>query len=65
MLFIDYHSRVPIYEQIKEQVIMLINTGVYKPGDKLPSIRNLSNELNINFNTIKRAFGELEHYVIT
>ena len=39
MLFIDYHSRVPIYEQIKEQVIMLINTGVYKPGDKLPSIR--------------------------
>ena len=32
MLFIDYHSRVPIYEQIKEQVIMLINTGVFKPG---------------------------------
>ena len=59
VLFIDYHSRVPIYEQIKEQVIMLINTGVYKPGDKLPSIRNLSNELNINVNTIKRAFGEL------
>ena len=65
MLFIDYHSRVPIYEQIKEQVIMLINTGVYKPGDKLPSIRNLSNELNINVNTIKRAFGELEHDGIT
>jgi len=38
-------------KQIKEQVIMLINTGVYKPGDKLPSIRNLSNELNINVNT--------------
>lgn len=65
VLFIDYHSRVPIYEQIKEQVIMLINTGVYKPGDKLPSIRNLSNELNINVNTIKRAFGELEHDGIT
>ena len=43
---------------------MLINTGVYKPGDK-PSIRNLSNELNINVNTIKRAFGELEHDGIT
>ena len=65
MLFIDYHSRVPIYEQIKEQVIMLINTGVFKPGDKLPSIRNLSNELNINVNTIKRAFSELEHDGIT
>lgn len=65
MLFIDYYSRVPIYEQIKEQVIMLINTGVFKPGDRLPSIRNLSNELNINVNTIKRAFSELEHDGIT
>lgn len=65
MLFIDYHSRVPIYEQIKEQIIMLINTGVYKPNDKLPSIRNLSQELNINVNTIKRAFAELEHDGIT
>ena len=65
MLFIDYHSRVPIYEQIKEQVIMLINTGVFKPGDRRPSIRNLSNELNINVNTIKRAFSELEHDGIT
>lgn len=65
MLFIDYHSRTPIYEQIEEQIIMLINTGVYKPGDKLPSIRNLSNELNINVNTIKRAFAELEHDGIT
>lgn len=60
MILIDYHSRVPIYEQIKEQIIMLINTGVYKPGDQLPSIRSLSKELNINVNTIKRAFSELE-----
>ncbi len=60
MIFIDYHSRVPIYEQIKEQIIMLINTRVYKPNDQLPSIRSLSNELNINVNTIKRAFAELE-----
>ena len=61
MIFIDYHSRVPIYEQIKEQIIMLINTQVYKPNDQLPSIRSLSNELNINVNTIKRAFAELEN----
>lgn len=44
---------------------MLINTGVYKPDDQLPSIRSLSNELNINVNTIKRAFAELEHDGIT
>lgn len=60
MIFIDYHSRVPIYEQIKEQVIMLINTGVYKANDQLPSIRSLSKELNINVNTVKKAFSELE-----
>lgn len=65
MIFIDYHSRVPIYEQIKEQIIMLINTGVYKPDEQLPSIRSLSNELNINVNTIKRALAELEHDGIT
>lgn len=60
MILIDLHSRVPIYEQIKEQIIMLINAGVYSPDDKLPSIRNLSNELNINVNTIKHALAELE-----
>ncbi len=65
MIFIDYHSRVPIYEQIKEQIIMLINTGVYAPDEKLPSIRALSSELNINVNTIKRAFQELEMEGVT
>lgn len=65
MIFIDYHSRVPIYEQIKEQIIMLINTGIYKPDDQLPSIRALSKEININVNTVKRAFSELERDGVT
>ena len=60
MIMIDYHSRVPIYEQIKEQIILLINTGVYQVDEQLPSIRALSREININVNTIKRAFSELE-----
>lgn len=65
MILIDYHSRVPIYEQIKEQIIMLINTGVLAPGDKLPSIRALSSELNVNVNTIKRAYVDLENNGVT
>lgn len=44
---------------------MLINTGVYQPDEKLPSIRALSLELNINVNTIKRAFQELEMEGVT
>ena len=44
---------------------MLINTGIYKPNEQLPSIRSLSNELNINVNTIKRAFADLEKDGVT
>lgn len=65
LIFIDQRSRTPIYEQIKEQIIMLINTGVYKSDEQLPSIRALSNELNINVNTIKRALSELESDGVT
>lgn len=60
MISIDLHSRVPVYEQIEEQIIWLINSGVYKPDDKLPSIRTLASELKLNVNTVKRAFQELE-----
>lgn len=60
MIIIDLHSRTPIYEQIEEQIIYLINTGVYQPGDKLPSIRALAVDLGLNVNTVKRAFAELE-----
>lgn len=60
MISIDLHSRMPVYEQIEEQFIWLINSGVYKPDDKLPSIRVLASELSLNVNTVKRAFQELE-----
>ena len=65
MIVIDLHSRVPIYEQIEEQIIWLINTGVYKPDDKLPSIRALATELKLNVNTVKRAFQDLENKNVT
>ena len=60
MITIDFQSRIPVYEQIEEQVIWLINSGVYEPNFKLPSLRALSGELNLNINTVKRAFQELE-----
>lgn len=60
MITIDFQSRIPVYEQIEEQVIWLINSGVYEPGSKLPSLRTLSSELKLNINTVKRAFQELE-----
>ena len=60
MITIDFQSRIPVYEQIEEQVIWLINSGVYEPNFKLPSLRALSGELKLNINTVKRAFQELE-----
>jgi molybdate-binding protein/DNA-binding transcriptional regulator YhcF (GntR family) len=57
---LDYHSATPIYQQIAEQLRQLIATDQIKPGDRLPSIRQLSQFLNINPNTVARAYLELE-----
>ena len=59
-IFLDYHSRTPIYEQIKEQIILDISRGVLKKDDQLPSLRQLSAQLSLNINTVKRALSELE-----
>ncbi|NLB36184.1 MAG: GntR family transcriptional regulator [Clostridiales bacterium] len=60
MLNIDKRSRVPIYEQVKNQIIMLIRLGVFKPNSQLPSIRSVALDTGLNVNTIKRAFSDLE-----
>ena len=65
VIIIDYRSRTPIFEQIKEQIMNLINIGELKPDDKLPSIRQLASALNLNVNTVKRAFQELETEKVT
>ena len=52
---------VPIYLQLMEQVKHAIETGALKPGDQLPGIRPLAEELVINPNTVARAYRELEH----
>ena len=57
---VDFHSTVPLYQQIAEQFRRLIATEQVKPGDHLPSIRQLSQKLSINPNTVCRAYLELE-----
>ena len=59
-IFLEYHSRTPIYEQIKEQIVLDISRGILKKDDQLPSLRQLSAQLGININTVKRALSELE-----
>lgn len=55
MFVIDVMSRVPVYEQIINQVEEQILTGLLNSGDKMPSVRSLS----INPNTIQKAYTEL------
>ena len=56
---IDKTSRVPIYDQIKEQIKGLIHAGQIKTGDQLPTIRELSVNLSVNFNTVAMAYRDL------
>jgi len=56
---IDKISHVPINDQIKEQIKGLIHAGQIKTGDQLPTIRELSVELSVNFNTVALAYRDL------
>mgnify|MGYP000159545899 CR=1 FL=1 len=60
MFVIDVMSRVPVYEQIINQVEEQIMTGILKEGDKMPSVRSLSVKLSTNPNTIQKAYSELD-----
>ncbi len=64
-ILIDYHSRTPIYEQIKKEIKLAISRGELRADDQLPSLRQLSAQLSININTLKRALSELESEGIT
>ena len=60
MIHLDYRDARPIYTQIVENFRTQIASGVLRPGDKLPSVRELAAQLSINPNTIQRAYRELE-----
>ena len=57
----------PMYRQVTDQIKDAIAAGTLKPGDKLPSIRELSLDLKISIITTKRAYSDLENgnYIIT
>lgn len=59
-LQIDTSSRTPIYRQLSHQIREAIARGKLQPGEKLPSVRELSRQVVVNPNTISRVFTELE-----
>ena len=55
-LDLDFQAKVPIYLQIVEQVKDQVRSGVLRPGDQLPTVREVAAELRVNFNTVARAY---------
>lgn len=60
-IIINTSLMVPIYEQIVDQIKMLIRNGELKENDNLPSVRTLSKELKISALTVKKAYDNLEN----
>jgi GntR family transcriptional regulator len=59
-IFIDPKSGVPLYRQIIESVKFSVARGDLGPGDKLPTVRQLAVDLEVNPNTVVRAYREME-----
>lgn len=67
LLRLDFSSDMPIYQQIRNQVVTAIASGQLKPGEKLPTIRALAEEAGINMMTASKAYQLLksEGYITT
>ena len=59
-LELDFRSHVPIYLQIIDRIETQIASGELKPGDQLPTVRQLAADLRVNFNTVARAYRLLD-----
>ena len=60
VITIDTRSGVPFYRQIIDKILLGIAAGTLKPGQQLPTVRQLAIDLMVNTNTVARAYRELE-----
>ena len=64
---LDYSSGLPVWIQVKNRIAYLIGSGEYSAGDRLPTVRALAVDLDISYNTVNRAYMDLERegYIAT
>ena len=62
MFVIDTQSKLPIFEQLKKQILEFITIGILSPNDKLPSVRAMASQIGVNPNTVAKAYQELEEH---
>ena len=56
---VDTTTDVPLWVQLRQRLIYLINSGYFKPGDQLPTVRGLASEISINYNTVSKVYTSL------
>jgi GntR family transcriptional regulator len=59
-LSVDFGSALPVYAQLRDQILHAVARGLLKPNDQLPTVREVAVHLQINPNTVNRAYMELE-----
>lgn len=67
LLQLDFNSERPIYQQIRDQIVVGIAQGILLPGEKLPTVRSLADEAGVNMMTVSKAYQLLkqEGYIAT
>lgn len=67
MIKIEFESKVPIYQQLKNQIIKGIASGELKEGESMPSVRQLAKDIGINLHTVNKTYKILknEGFLIT
>lgn len=66
ILKLDLSSDTPIYQQIRNQIVLAVGTGQLKPGESLPTVRQLAADIGVNSMTVNKAYALLksEGYLI-
>jgi DNA-binding transcriptional regulator YhcF (GntR family) len=57
---IDFASEIAIYTQLKQQIIEAIANGTLRPGEALPSVRQLAGDIGVNMHTVNKAYTQLK-----
>lgn len=61
MITLNLNSEIPIYTQLRNQIVEALARGEVAPGEPLPTVRQLAEDLGINPMTVNKAYGELKH----
>lgn len=61
LLEIDEGSGIPIWVQLRNRLVFLIESGHYQPGDQMPTVRALAAQLGINYHTCNKVYTTLEY----